>query len=121
MRNSEYGLFASIPFSGRIVGLILFMGLIEGNHRKLLIISTIWLHGLSFLMYYFISNKWLLLNVRLFTASMKVFSSIYLPIWIDQFGLRNYKTIMLTIAYMITPYGQIIGFTLGTIVFPVKV
>ena len=49
---------------------------------------------------------------------MKTFTSIYMPVWIDQFGIRQYKTILFTLVYMTNPYGQVIGFAIGTVLFP---
>ena len=38
LSDSNYGLFASIPFTGRIFGLIIFMSLISQNHRQLILV-----------------------------------------------------------------------------------
>lgn len=118
LTDSHYGLFASIPFTGRIVGLLLFMSLISSNHRQFLLISTVLLQGGSFFIYFGTNNIYLLLINRTFTAIMKSYTSIYMPVWIDQFGLRQYKTILFTFVHMAGPYGQVIGFTIGTVVFP---
>ena len=47
---------------------------------------------------------------------MKVFGSIYMPVWIDQFGIKKYKTMFFSLIYMTSPYGQVIGFYIGTII-----
>ena len=48
IKDSQFGIFVSIPFTGRILGLIIFMGLISLDHRKLLIVITILFQGLFF-------------------------------------------------------------------------
>jgi cytochrome c biogenesis protein CcdA len=48
---------------------------------------------------------------------MKVYGTIYIPVWIDQFGIRKYKTLFFTLTYMTSPYGQVLGFYFGTILF----
>ena len=49
MNNSEYGLFVSISFTGRIVGLIIFMFLLNFKHRKFTLILSIFLNGSSYI------------------------------------------------------------------------
>jgi len=120
IKNSQFGLFVSIPFTGRIIGLLIFMGLISLNHRKLFIIITILFQSLFFFSYYLTSNFYILIIIRILTSIMKVYSSIYIPVWIDQFGIRKYKTLLFTLSFMISPYGQVIGFYIGTIIFPEK-
>jgi MFS family permease len=116
--DGQFGLFVSIPFTGRILGLLIFIGIISSNHRKLIMSLTVFLHGITFYSYSLTSNYYILILVRIFTAIMKVYGSIYMPVWIDQFGIRKYKTLLFTLSYMISPYGQVFGFYVGTIIFP---
>ncbi len=120
IKDSQFGLFVSIPFTGRILGLIIFMGLISLNHRKLFIVITILFQGLFFLSYFLTSHFSILIIIRILTSIMKVYSSIYISVWIDQFGIRKYKTLLFTLSFMISPYGQVFGFYVGTIIFPQK-
>ena len=46
------------------------------------------------------------------------FLSRKVRVFIDQFGIRQYKTILFTLVYMTNPYGQVIGFAIGTVLFP---
>lgn len=36
--------------------------------------------------------------------------SIYLPVWCDQFGFKNKKTLMITFVQIGAPLGVVIGF-----------
>ena len=90
----------------------------KSNHRQLILVFTIIFQGESFFVYLFSNNIYILLGTRTFTAIMKTFTSIYMPVWIDQFGIRQYKTILFTLVYMTNPYGQVIGFAIGTVLFP---
>ena len=54
LSDSNYGLFASIPFTGRIFGLIIFMSLISQNHRQLILVITIIFKELLFLFIYLV-------------------------------------------------------------------
>ena len=114
INDSQFGLFASVPFIGRIIGLFIFMGLISSNHRKLCLVLTMVLHGSFFYLFSLSDNFYILIALRIVTSIMKVFGTIYMPVWIDQFGIRKYKTMFFSLIYMTSPYGQVIGFYIGT-------
>ena len=61
MNNSEYGLFVSVSFTGRIVGLVIFMFLLNFKHRKFTLILSIFLFFLYCLSDIF---KYLFINFR---------------------------------------------------------
>ena len=75
------------------------------------------LHGLFFNIFHYFSNFYILIGLRILTSIMKVYGTIYIPVWIDQFGIRKYKTLFFTLTYMTSPYGQVLGFYFGTILF----
>ena len=35
---------------------------------------------------------------------------IYIPVWIDQFGFSNYKTVQMTFLQVLIPLGKVIGY-----------
>ena len=117
MNNSEYGLFVSISFTGRIVGLIIFMFLLNFKHRKFTLILSIFLNGSSYIVYLISSNIYLLIFAKMFAAGNKVCGTIYRPIWVEQFGLSKYKSIFFSLIQVVSSYGQIIGFNLGSLLF----
>ena len=43
-------------------------------------------------------------------------SSIYLPVWIDQFGVQKLKTLMQSVVLVVQPGGKVVGFLLHIIV-----
>ena len=91
MNNAQYGLFVSISFTGRIIGLVIFMVLLNFKHRKFTLITTIFLHGSSYGLYQISNNSYILIFAKMFAAGNKVCATIYRPVWIEQFGLSNYK------------------------------
>ena len=117
MNNSEYGLFVSISFTGRIVGLVIFMFLLNFKHRKFTLILSIFLNGSSYIVYLISSNIYLLIFAKMFAAGNKVCGTIYRPIWVEQFGLSKYKSIFFSLIQVVSSYGQIIGFNLGSLLF----
>ena len=117
MNNAEYGLFVSISFTGRIIGLVIFMFLLNFKHRKYTLIATIFLHGSSYALYQISSNSYILTFAKMFAAGNKVCASIYRPVWIEQFGLSKYKSVFFSLVQIMSSYGQIIGFSLGSLLF----
>ena len=117
MNNAEYGLFVSISFTGRIIGLVIFMFLLNFKHRKYTLIATIFLHGSSYTLYQISSNSYILTFAKMFAAGNKVCASIYRPVWIEQFGLSKYKSVFFSLVQIMSSYGQIIGFSLGSLLF----
>ena len=115
--DGQFGLFVSIPFTGRILGLLIFIGIISSNHRKLIMSLTVFLHGITFYSYSLTSNYYVLILVRIFTAIMKVYGSIYMPVWIDQFGIRKYKTLLFTLSYMKVLMDKFLVFMLEQLYF----
>ena len=125
MSPTDYGIFVSVSFIGRIIGLIFFMIVINFKHRKFTLILTIFLHGSSYFLYkisdIFSSisnyNSYLFIFAKIFSAANKVCASVYRPVWIEQFGLSNYKSIFFSLVQIMGSYGQTIGFNLGTLYF----
>ena len=113
----QYGTLNSITPSGKILSLIIYMILINKNHRKFILVFTSFLHGISFYLYFFNDNYYYIAIVKFLTSFCKIFITIYIPVWIDQFGIKKFKTLLLTIVYMVISYGRIIGAWLGTVVF----
>ena len=116
MSDLQYGSLNSITVIGKIVSLLLFMIIIK-NHRKFIIVSTSLFHGLSFFAYLFNDNYYYISTIKFLTSFCKVFIIVYIPVWIDQFGIKKYKTLLLTVVYMVTSYGRIVGAWIGTVLF----
>ena len=117
MSNTQYGLFVSISFIGRIIGLIFFMVIINFRHRKFTLILSIILHGSSYSLYKITNNIQLLTFAKMFAAANKVCASVFRPVWIEQFGVSDYKSIFLSLVQIMSSYGQNIGFDLGSLYF----
>ena len=43
-----------------------------------------------------------------------VFTYVYFPTWVDQFGLQHYKTIMTSFIQTASPFGSVFGFNCTT-------
>lgn len=114
LTDAQYGLFGSLPSTGRIVGSVLFMGLLATDNRKLLTVCALGVNASAFFVYLLTTNKWILLGVRFTIGTVRVFPHIYIPVWVDQFGIKSLKTLMMTVINVTSPLGQVVGYSIGT-------
>ena len=113
----QFGTLSSITTVGEIIGLLFYMSIINKNHRKFILVATSFLHGIG-LFGYLINNNFYYISIINFLISIcKAFINVYMPVWIDQFGIKKYKTLLLTILYMAISIGMVVGAWIGTVLF----
>lgn len=112
--NEDYGLFSSMLFFGKIVGAFSFIFLLNIINRKYLFILSLLVTAGGMTIYSICSVKYILYTVRSILGFFNVFFIIYFPVWIDQYGIRKYKTLMLTSIQITMPLGGILGSVMGT-------
>ena len=115
-----YGFFGSFASAGRMIGSCLFMGLLQTDKRKFLTCACIFINGSAFFVYSLTFNKWILYIIRFLIGTVRIYPHIYIPVWVDQFGIKKLKTMMMTIINITSPLGQTVGYILGTINEPDK-
>ena len=120
LSDSEYGLFGSIPSTGRIIGSLVFMGLLATDNRKLLTVCCLAVNGTMFFVYLITKNKFILFGVRFTIGTVRIYPHIYIPVWVDQFGVKPLKTLMMTVINITSPLGQVVGYAIGTFNVPEK-
>ena len=117
MSDFQFGSLNSITTIGKILALLFYMLIINKNHRKFIVVTTSMFQGIGFFLYFINDNYYYIAFVKFITSISKVFINIYMPVWVDQFGIKKYKTLLLTIVYMVTSYGRIVGAWIGTVLF----
>ena len=117
MSDLQFGFLNSITTIGKIISLLVFMVIINKNHRKFIVVITSFFHGLYFYGYFLNDNYYYIATLKFLSSFCKEFILVYIPVWIDQFGIKKYKTLLLTIVYMVTSYGRIVGAWIGTLIF----
>ena len=115
-----YGFFGSFASAGRMFGSVAFMGLLQTDRRKLLTCICIFINGSAFFTYSLTFNKYILYCIRFLIGSVRIYPHIYIPVWVDQFGIKKFKTMMMTVINITSPLGQTVGYVLGTINEPDK-
>ena len=118
--DTKFGLFGSCNHFGRIFGTILFMFIFNYFNRKNLLIISFFINCIS-IFCFTITDKIIILFIsRVLNGFCTSFAIIYFPIWIDQFGIQNKKTLMMSLLQMAFPIGMIIGYTINTILGSAK-
>ena len=91
------------------------MFLLKFDNRKLITSVCLIINGSLFFVYFLTRNKWVLFCVRGLIGTVRIFPHIYIPVWVDQFGVKKLKTMLMTIVNITSPLGQTVGYILGNI------
>ena len=113
--DKKFGLFGSCIHFGRIFGTIIFMFIFNIFNRKNLLIISFFINCISIFCFTITDNIIILFISRIINGFCTCFGIIYFPIWIDQFGIQNKKTLMMSLLQMAFPIGMILGYTTNTI------
>ena len=110
MNDKQFGLFGTSTGFGRALGCIAYMLLVNKCNRKYIFSFFVLLKAL-FLYLFKASNKG---STLIFFRGVIGFAhmppGIYIPVWIDQFGFSNYKTVQMTFLQVLIPLGKVIGY-----------
>ena len=112
IEDQAFGLFTSIVQIGRIIGTLSVMVFLNYFNRKYLIFFALLLKCLTFLIYNWVQNYSIIMMFRFLQGFSHVFTYVYFPTWVDQFGIQNYKTTMLSFIQTASPFGSVFGFSL---------
>ena len=112
--DNSFGMFGSIVQIGRIIGTFSVMFFLEYFNRKFLIFTAILLKSTCFLIFIFSTQFHLVMLFRFIQGFLHVFTHVYFPTWVDQFGFQEYKTIMTSIIVTASPFGSVLGFNIST-------
>ena len=112
--DKEFATFNSITSTGRILGTFIYMGLLTRDNRKLLTSICLLASCGLFFSFLFTSQKFVLFGIRFLLGLSRNFFQIYVPVYVDQFGVKPLKTIMISISNITSPLGRALGFAIGT-------
>ena len=106
---TSFGLLGSIYFLGEFVGTIIILLTINNQNRKRLISFSLFIGALSLIIFYISTNIYLIMGSLFLSGCGIVIINIYIPVWIDQFGINKRKTLNLALIN----FGKIFGFEIG--------
>ena len=114
INDKSFGIYGSIVQIGRIIGTLSVMILLNLFDRKYLIFIALLLKCATFLIYFVTTNYFVIMAFRFLQGFSHVFTYVYFPTWVDQFGFQNYKTIMTSFIQTASPFGSVFGFNATT-------
>lgn len=115
LNDSELGLFGSLVFLGVIIGSLITLSIINTFNRKYILMIFLILCGFSLFLFTKTKEYVLLCIDRVIIGIFQAFVSIYLPLWCDQFGVENRKTLMLASIQVVGPLGVLVGYVVTTL------
>ncbi len=116
IKETTLGSFGSLVYLGNLIGALILTKIIDAADRKLLAIVSVILNAI--LLFCFInSTNLIFLSInRILVGLMQCYLTVYFPVWIDQFGPRKWKTMMLSIFNITSPFGVIFGYILTMVI-----
>ena len=110
--NAELGMIGSLLFLGLTLGSLTGGYFFSKYSSKWVVIIS--LFSFCFFLYSFtiLESSGGMYLCRIGCGFCEVFSLIYFPIWVDQYGVKDRKTIWLTFLQMGVPLGWIFGYLL---------
>jgi sugar phosphate permease len=109
LNDAKFGGFGTASSIGRIISSFLFFFLNQKVNRKYFIIILLSLHSLFLFCFKFTDNFHILIVLRSLHGVTQTSPSIYIPVWINQFGLSEYKTVQITSIQLSQAIGKLLG------------
>ena len=111
--GSKLGFLGSADYLGRIIASLIYLSIINKINRKNLLIITLLIKAISSILVIPFNSIYLLLCIiRIINGSAQIYFTIYLPIWCDQFGDKNNRTMMIASIQLGLPFGIVFGYGL---------
>jgi MFS family permease len=112
--NKEIGLFGSFVFIGNLIGALIYFYLINIYQRKKLLIFSMFCISICLITFILTTNTLFLLLNRGILGIFQAYFVIYLPLWCNQYGITNQRSIMLSIGQLTTPLGVFVGYLIAS-------
>ena len=113
--DSLIGFFGSVDYFGRVFGALIFAFILGKMNRKMILFLTLILKAITLLIAVPFGGSVINIIFRGISGISQVFYTSYLPVWCDQYGKKNHRTIMVMLVQLGLPIGIIIGYGMGMI------
>ena len=113
MNDAKFGSFGTANSLGRIISSTLFGMFNQVISRKWSTTLGVGFHALFLLCFQITNNANVLIFVRGLQGLTQMPQAIYIPVWIDQFGIRKYRTIQITSLQLFMTFGKCVGYFLN--------
>ena len=113
MNDAKFGSFGTANSLGRIISSTLFSMYNQRISRKWSTALFVGFHALFLLFFHITNNANILIFVRGLQGFTQMPQAIYIPVWIDQFGIRKYRTVQITSLQLFMNFGKCVGYFLN--------
>lgn len=113
--DQAIGLFGSLVFVGNIIGSLIYFYLINIINRKVLLVITLFLLSICLITFVSFTNIIFLFINRILVGIFQSYVTIYLPVWCNQFGIINQKSLMITFGQVVVPVGVFLGYLMAAV------
>lgn len=111
LNDKQFGLFGTSQGIGRGIGSLMFTIIVNKFNLKYTICLFVFLKGAFMIAYLFSNSGMVLITLRGFIGWSHMPPSIYIPVWIDQYAFKRYKTTQITMFQVLVPVGKVIGYS----------
>ena len=108
--DTTYGYFGTSNNFGKLLGSLSFSILNKKLNIKNIIVYSILLKSFLLMSFALTNNIFLLIFIRGLIGIFRQPISIYNAVWIDKFGFKNYKILMMSTIQFIQPGGKVLGY-----------
>lgn len=116
MNDQQFGMFGTSNGFGRVLGSLFFTITVNCLSRKCIFVSFLIMKSILLISFKFIHSGWALIVIRGFIGFVHMPPSIYVPVWIDQYGISKYKQLFMTILLVVIPVGKVAGYLVHILV-----
>ena len=113
MSDFNFGLFFLFSSLGKILGSLLFFSLRNINSRKILLIFITLINSLICFGFFYLKNLYIFIPLKLVIGITDMMIQIYIPIWIQQFGINKYKLGLTSLIQFCNPLGKCLAFLIN--------
>ena len=114
--DKDFGLLGTSQGIGRVAGNLLYIYFNTKLSAKVILSFSLIAKGALAIIFKFSKDFKILVYVRGIVAIFRMPPSIYCGVWIDQFGIKKYKTVMMSTIPMVQTGGKMLGFLYHMIV-----
>ena len=110
INDYQFGQFFLYSSFGKIIGSILYFTIKRVINRKVLLILTTLINSTILIVFQFTNSFWVFSLLKGIMGITDMLIQIFVPVWIQQFGIAKYKLGLTSIIQLSNPFGKVLAF-----------
>ena len=110
INDYQFGQFFLYSSIGKIIGSILYFTIKRVINRKVLLILTTLINSTILIVFQFTNSFWVFSLLKGIMGITDMLIQIFVPVWIQQFGIAKYKLGLTSIIQLSNPFGKVLAF-----------